>query len=56
MTRNCLVYDTDKMRHYICGVTTAALLVGFCFDVAVWFVVGDLEMYDGDDDVDQGCN
>ena len=55
--RNCLVYDTEKLRHNFCGLTAAVLLVGFVFDLGVWYYIRDVEMYDDDEDErDDGRN
>ena len=46
---NCLVYDADKLRHNFCGLTTAVLLVGFVFDLGVWYYIKDVEIYDAEE-------
>ena len=50
---NCLVYDTDRLRRNFCGLTAAVLLVGFAFDLGVWYHIRDVEMYDDEDGDDE---
>ena len=33
---NCLLYDTDTMRHYMCGLTAACLALATLFDIGVY--------------------
>ena len=42
---NCLLYDTDAMRNYMCWFTAACLFVSFLFDVGVWRSAGGLQLY-----------
>ena len=48
-TTNCLLYDTDRMRHFMCGTTAACLAVSTLFDVGVWWNAGQLKIWDEDD-------
>lgn len=47
-TTNCLVYDTDLMRHYLFGMMTICMFLGFLCDVGVWYYIGDLKVYDSE--------
>jgi sodium-independent organic anion transporter len=49
-TRNCLVYDTESMRKYLCTLVACAFAVTFLLDVSVWYCVKDLNIYDDDED------
>ena len=51
---NCLVYDTDQLRLNLGLMATASMVLATCCDAAIWFLVGDLELYDGDGDGDGG--
>ena len=48
-TTNCLLYDTDRMRYFMCGTTAACLAVSTLFDVGVWWNAGQLNLWDADD-------
>ena len=48
-TTNCLLYDTDRMRYFMCGTTAACLAVSTLFDVGVWWNAGQLNIWDEDD-------
>ena len=48
-TTNCLLYDTDRMRYFMCGTTAACLAVSTLFDVGVWWNAGQLKIWDEDD-------
>ena len=50
--QNCLVYDTERLQRNFCGLTAAVLLVGFVFDLGVWYYIKDVEMYDDDEGED----
>ena len=47
---NCLVYNTDAMRHYITGFTCAAMVLSFLCDVGVWYYMADLDLYGSEED------
>ncbi len=49
---NCLVYDTDQLRLNLGLMATASMVLATCCDAAIWFLVGDLELYDDDGDGD----
>ena len=53
-TTNCLLYDTDRMRYFMCGVTAACLAVSTLFDVGVWWNANQLKIWDEDDDEKEG--
>ena len=46
---NCQLYDTDQLRYLICGVTGAGMMLSLCGDIMVWRHVGDLDLYQNDD-------
>ena len=46
---HCLLYDTDRMRYFMCGTTAACLAVSTLFDVGVWWNAGQLKIWDEDD-------
>jgi len=48
-TTNCLLYDTDRMRYFMCGTTAACLAVSTLFDVGVWWNADQLKIWDEDD-------
>jgi len=43
---NCLVYDTDKMRHYTVIFPILCITISLIFDFIVWYFVKDLEIFD----------
>lgn len=50
-TGNCWVYDTDKFRYLLHGVSAAFVTVGCATDVLVWVFSPRLRnLYDDDDD------
>ena len=53
-TTNCLLYDTDRMRYFMCGVTAACLAVSTLFDVGVWWNADQLKIWDEDDKKKEG--
>ncbi|KAG8187156.1 hypothetical protein JTE90_020033 [Oedothorax gibbosus] len=51
-TGNCWIYDTDKFRYLLHGVSAAFVFLGCLTDVAVWYLSPRLKnLYD--DDVDE---
>merc|ERR1712080_62933 len=47
---NCLVYDTDLMRQYMMWFVAACVAAGTIVDVAVWYHVKDLQLYEEEED------
>jgi sodium-independent organic anion transporter len=43
---NCLIYNTDQMRQYMCGLTAGCIALSTLFDVGVWYHVGDLQIWE----------
>ena len=52
-TTNCLLYDTDLMRYFMCGVTAACLAVSTIFDVGVWWHAGHLRIWDEEEEEEE---
>ena len=49
---NCQLYDTDLMRQYISWFPAACLTLSFLADLGVWWFVGDLQLYQEEQDED----
>ena len=47
---NCQLYDTDQLRKLMSWVTSAAIFVSTLCDMFVWRHVGDLKLYDEEED------
>ena len=45
---NCLLYNTDSMRYYMCGFTAACLGLATLCDVGVWWHADGLQIWDED--------
>ena len=43
---NCLVYNTENMRLYVCLFVLCCMSVSFIIDIIVWFYVKDLKIYE----------
>ncbi len=53
MRTNCLVYDTDALRLTL-GITSSAfMLITVAFDIAIWYYIGDLQLYDNEEEGDK---
>ena len=52
-TTNCLLYDTDLMRYFMCGITAACLAVSTIFDVGVWWHAGHLRIWDEEEEEEE---
>lgn len=46
---NCLVYNTDKMRYLLNGVTAVAIFLAALCDTAVYYYAKNLNLYDNKD-------
>lgn len=51
-TGNCWLYDSDKFRYYLHGMSMLLISVGICFDVVVFFLSDRLTNFYGEDDED----
>ena len=50
---NCQLYDTDQLRHLMSWVTTGLMVLSLLGDIMVWRHVGDLQLYQEDEDKDK---
>eukprot|EP00092_Neocalanus_flemingeri_P037475 GFUD01040807.1.p1 GENE.GFUD01040807.1~~GFUD01040807.1.p1 ORF type:complete len:723 (+),score=131.38 GFUD01040807.1:150-2318(+) len=49
-TTNCLLYDTDMLRHYLMLTTAGIMALGVVFDMLVVYYAKDLQIFDEDDE------
>ncbi len=50
---NCLVYDTDALRLTL-GITSSVfMLITVALDAAIWYYIGDLQLYDNEEEADE---
>ena len=47
---NCQLYDTDQLRKIMSWMTTVLMALSLLGDVMVWRHVGDLQLYQEDED------
>ena len=47
---NCLAYNTDKLRVGVGTLSSVFMALGLCCDIAVWYYVKGLNIYDDDND------
>lgn len=45
-TGNCWLYDTEKLRYWLNLIAAGFVSLGVIFDVAVWYCVKDLKIFD----------
>ncbi|KAG8187157.1 hypothetical protein JTE90_020034 [Oedothorax gibbosus] len=49
-TGNCWLYDSDKFRYYLHGMSMLLISIGICFDVVVFFLSDRLTNFYGEED------
>ncbi|XP_055947688.1 solute carrier organic anion transporter family member 74D-like isoform X1 [Argiope bruennichi] len=52
-TGNCWLYDSDKFRYYLHGMSMLLISIGICFDIIVFFLSDRLTNFYGEDDEDK---
>ncbi|CAL1277923.1 unnamed protein product [Larinioides sclopetarius] len=52
-TGNCWLYDSDKFRYYLHGMSMLLISIGICFDIVVFFLSDRLTNFYGEDDEDK---
>ncbi|GFT22265.1 solute carrier organic anion transporter family member 4A1 [Nephila pilipes] len=52
-TGNCWLYDSDKFRYYLHGMSILLISIGICFDIIVFFLSDRLTNFYGEDDEDK---
>ncbi|GFR12858.1 solute carrier organic anion transporter family member 5A1 [Trichonephila clavata] len=52
-TGNCWLYDSDKFRYYLHGMSILLISIGICFDIVVFFLSDRLTNFYGEDDEDK---
>ena len=49
-TTNCLLYDTDAMRHTLCYFVAVCILLATFSDIGVWWNCKNIEIFDEEKD------
>ena len=49
---NCLLYDTDTMRHTLCYFVAVCLALATLADVGVWWNCGDIKLFDEEEEAE----
>ncbi|GBL94482.1 Solute carrier organic anion transporter family member 3A1 [Araneus ventricosus] len=52
-TGNCWLYDSDKFRYFLDGMSMLLISIGICFDIVVFFLSDRLTNFYGEDDEDK---
>lgn len=53
-TGNCWLYDSDKFRYYLHGMSMLLISIGICFDGIVFLLSDRLSNFYGEEDEDKG--
>ena len=53
-TRNCLVYNAEKLRTSVVGFMFGFIVVTMVLDVMTWYYAKGLQLYDDADDGGEG--
>ncbi|XP_071040462.1 solute carrier organic anion transporter family member 74D isoform X4 [Parasteatoda tepidariorum] len=52
-TGNCWLYDSDKFRYYLHGMSMLLISIGICFDIVVFFLSDRLKNFYGEEDEEE---
>jgi len=50
---NCVLYNTDAMRHTLCYFVAACLVLATLADFGVWWNSGNIELFDEEENTKQ---